>query len=124
MGSSLISRSHHEQKESTVLEMRIKLRKLNNPVSWLISFGLSLVGLSVGFWLFLSGQFHTVILENSTISVIILMILLYLAPAIVVYAIFRKHLSSLGYAVGIVTSGIAIYLYFLWLLLHALGGGP
>jgi hypothetical protein len=104
--------------------MRIKLRKLNNPVSWLISFGLSLVGLSVGFWLFLSAQFHTVILENSTMSVIIVMILLYLAPAIVVYAMFRKHLSSLGYIVGIVTSGIVIYLYFVWLLLHALGGGP
>ena len=104
--------------------MKIKLRKLNNPISWLISFGLSVVGLLVPFWLFLSGQFHTVIVDNSTTSVIITMILLYLAPAIVVYAIFRKYLSSLGYIVGIVTSGIVIYLYFVWLALQAIGGAP
>jgi len=106
------------------LKMKIKLRKLNNPTSWLISFGLSLVGLSAGFWLFLSGQFHTVILENAAISLVIVIILLYLTPAIVVYAIFRKHFSSLGYTLGILTSGIVIYLYFVWLLLHAIGGGP
>jgi hypothetical protein len=104
--------------------MKIKLRKFNNPISWLMSFGLSVVG----FWLILSdrldlidawsGQYHTVILE------IIVIILLYLAPAIVVYAILRKHLSSLGYTIGIVTSAIVIYSYYLWLLLHGVGGGP
>ena len=83
-----------------------------------------MVGLSVPFSLFLSGQFHTVILENSTISLIIVIILSYLAPAIVVYAIFRKYLSSPGYIVGIVTSGIVVYLYFVWLALHAVGGAP
>jgi hypothetical protein len=104
--------------------MKTKLRKLNNPVSWLISFGLSMVCLLIGFWVFLSGQFHTVIFENAAISGFILTILLYLAPAIVVYAIFRKYLSSSGYIVGIATSGIVGYFYFVWLLLHALGGGP
>jgi len=104
--------------------MKIKLRKLNNPISWLISFSLSVVGLFVPFWLFLSGQFHTVIVDNTTTSVIIVMILLYLAPAIVVYAVFRKYLSSLGYIVGVVTSGIAIYLYFVSLVLQGLRGGP
>jgi len=104
--------------------MKIRLRKFNNSISWLISFGLSVVG----FWLILSerlrlistwgGQFHTVI------PAIIVIVLLYLAPATVAYAIFRKYLSSLGYIIGIVTSAIAIYSYFSWLLLHAVGGGP
>lgn len=104
--------------------MKIKLRKFNNPISWLISFGLSVVG----FWLILSerlnlidtwsGQYHTVIVE------IIVIILLYLAPAIVAYAILRKHLSSIGYIIGIVTSAIVIYSYYLWLILRAVGGGP
>lgn len=104
--------------------MKSKLRKFNNPISWLISFGLSVVG----FWLILSerldlidawgGQYHTVIPE------IIVIILLYLAPATVAYAIFRKYLSSLGYIIGIVTSAIVIYSYYVWLILHGIGGGP
>jgi hypothetical protein len=104
--------------------MNTKPRKLNNPISCLISFGLSVVG----FWLILSerlnlidtwaGQYHTVIVE------IIVIILLYLAPTTVAYAIFRKYLSSLGYTIGIVTSAIAIYSYYLWLLLQSVGGGP
>ena len=88
--------------------MKVKPRKFNGSISWLISFGLSVVG----FWLIpsprlglidvWSGQYHTVIPE------IIVIILLYLAPATVAYSIFRKYLSFLGYIVGIITSVIAI----------------
>jgi hypothetical protein len=115
------------------LKMKINLRKLNNPISWLISFGLSVVGLSVGFWLTLFHRPNLIGLlsERLNLSIaymvileIILIILLYLAPAIVVYCIFRRRLSSLGYIVGIITSGLAIYSYFVWLFLHELGGGP
>ena len=93
-------------------------------MSSLVSFGLSVIG----FWLILSGrlslidtwsgQYHTVVLEA------IVIILLYLAPTIVVYAIFRKYLSPLGYVIGIVISAVVIYSYYVWLLLHAIGGGP
>jgi hypothetical protein len=106
--------------------MKIKLRKFNNSISWLISFGLSVVG----FWLILSerltlidawsGQYHTA----AALVGVIVIILLYLAPGIVAYAIFRKYLSSLGYVIGIVTSGLSIYFYYVWLIWSSYTGAP
>ena len=104
--------------------MKIKLRKFNNSISWLVSFSLSIVG----FWFILSerltlidawsGQYHTIVIG------IIVVILLYLAPGIVAYAIFRKYLSSLGYIIGIVTSGLVIYFYYVWLIWSSYTGAP